>query len=179
MNEKIRLTTKDIALISTFSALWIALNFTVAPIGFSLFGTPLVHSAIIFLTLLLTTWATGKIGTAASVGIIGSTIVLLAGGPIPTIGFAAASLIYDAILTINHHKLNTKPTNIATTITATIASGYFAGLINGIFILNQPLQFAATIWATWTLIGAVIGTAITLPVIAALEKANVKKIQNA
>ena len=171
------LSTIDLALVSFFSAFWIALNFTVAPIGFRLFGLPVVHSIIAFLTLLLTVWATGKYGAATIVGMVGSAIVLLAGGPLPVIGFAASSILFDAILIANHHKINRKLYNTAIVLVATVMCSYFAGIVNGILILNQPVLFAATLWAGWTVAGGLIGLAVTLPIIAALEKADVKKVK--
>ena len=62
---------------------------------------------------------------------------------------------------------------------ATSISAYTAGIITGTFILNQPPEFAATVWGGWTLLGGILGAAITLPVIGVLEKANVKKIKPA
>jgi len=179
MNNKKRFTTQDIALISIFSALWIALNYYVAPLSFQLLHLPVGHGIIVFFTLLLATWATGKYGAASAVGIIGSTIVLLAGGPLPVLSFAATSLLFDAILAANHHKLKTKPYNMGIAVLATAVSAYTAGIITGIFILNQPLQFAATVWGGWTLLGGILGAAITLPILGVLEKANVKKIKTA
>jgi hypothetical protein len=175
--SKTLFSAKDLALISLFSALWVALNLTVAPLGFRLLGLPIMHSVITFLTLLLTVWATNKIGAASLVGIIGSTIVLLAGGPLPVIGFGLAALLFDAILTLNRHKIDLKWRRLAIAFLATLISAYFGGAINGIFILNQAPQFAVTIWAGWTTIGAAIGLAVTLPLIATLERANVKKIK--
>jgi hypothetical protein len=173
------LSTIDLALVSFFSAFWIALNFTVAPIGFRLFGLPVVHSIIAFLTLLLTVWATGKYGAATIVGMVGSAIVLLAGGPLPVIGFAASSILFDAILIANRHKINRKLYSTAIVLVATVICSYFAGVINGVLILNlKPVQFAVTIWASWTVVGGLIGLAVTLPVIAALEKADVKKVKS-
>jgi hypothetical protein len=175
--KKTRFTTTNIALISIFSALWIALNLTVAPLGFRLLGLPIIHSVIIFLTLLLVVWATGQYGVASSVGIIGSIIVLLAGGPLPVLGFAVASIIFDVILVANHHKLNMKPYSLAIALLATIACAYFAGVINGIFILNQAPAFAVTVWGSWTIVGGIIGFAMALPIIGALERAHVKKVK--
>ena len=77
--KKTRFATTNIALIGIFSALWVALNLTVAPLGFTLTHLPTIHSAIIFVTLLLAAWATGQYGAASLVGIIGSVIVVLAG----------------------------------------------------------------------------------------------------
>jgi hypothetical protein len=149
----------------------------VAPLGFRLLGLPVIHSVIIFFTLLLVVWATGQYGVASSVGIIGSIIVLLAGGPLPVLGFAAASILFDIILVANHHRLNMKPANLAIAILATIICAYFAGVINGIFILNQTPVFAVTIWGSWTIVGGIISVAITLPIIGALEKAHIKKVK--
>ena len=176
---KTRFTTTNIALISIFSALWIVLNLTVAPLGFQLLRLPIIHGIITFLTLLLVTWATSRYGAASAVGIIGSIIVLLAGGPLPVLGFAVASLLFDAILLVNRHKLNLKPVNLAIAVLATIVCSYFAGVLNGIFILNQAPLFAVTVWGSWTIVGGIIGLAVALPVIAALERANVKKVKTA
>jgi hypothetical protein len=179
MNNKKRFTTQDITLISIFSALWIILNYYVAPLSFQLLHLPVGHGIIVFFTLLLTTWATGKYGAASTVGIIGSTIVLLAGGPLPVLSFAATSLLFDAILVANHHKLKPKVYNMGIAVLATAVAAYTAGVITGIFILNQPLQFAATVWSGWTLLGGILGAVVTLPIIGVLEKANVKKIKTA
>jgi hypothetical protein len=70
-----------------------------------------------------------------------------------------------------------KPANLAIAALATIISAYFAGVINGIFILNQAPVFAVTIWGSWTTVGGIIGFAITLPIIGALERAHVKKVK--
>lgn len=170
-------TTVNLALISIFSALWIVLNFTVAPLGFQLTRLPIVHGVISLFTLLLASWTTGRYGVASAVGMIGSTIVLLAGGPLPVLGFAAASLLFDAVLLVNRHHLSMKPLNLAVAALATVISSYFAGVLNGILILNQAPLFAVTFWAGWTIVGGLIGLAIALPIIAVLERANVKKVK--
>ncbi len=179
MSSKKHFATTDLALIGIFSALWITLNLTVAPLGFRLTGLPVIHDIIAFLTLLLVAWATGKLGAASFVGLIGSLIVLLAGGPLPVLGFAASSVLFDAILMANHHKLNTKPFSMTVAALATFIAAYLAGIINGIFIIKLPLAFTLTVWGGWNLIGGMLGAAITLPTIIALEKAHVKKVKTA
>ena len=176
---KKHLTTQDTALISIFSALWIVLNYYIAPLSFQLLHLPVGHGILVFFTLLLVTWATGRYGTASSVGIIGSTIVLLAGGPLTVLSFAITSLLFDAILAAIHHELKIRPYNIGITLLATTIAAYTAGIITGIFILNQQPQFAATVWGGWTLLGGLLGAAVTLPLIGMLEKANVKRIKTA
>jgi hypothetical protein len=169
--------TVNIALISIFSALWVVLNFTLAPIGFALTGLPVIHSVIIFFTLLLTVWATNQFGAASTVGVIGSAIVVLAGGPLPVLGFVPAAIILDLIFLVNRHVLNLKPQSIAVAALASIVCAYLGALVNGIVILKLPLAFVFTIWGAWTILGGVIGVVLTLPIIGALERAQVKKVQ--
>jgi hypothetical protein len=179
MNHKKHFTTQDIALISTFSALWTALNYYAAPLSFQLLHLPVGHGILVFFTLLFATWATGKYGAASAVGIIGSIIVFLAGGPLPVLSFAATSLLFDALLTATHHKLRANRYSMGMTVLATAISAYTAGIITGIFILNQPFEYAVTVWGGWTLLGGILGAAITLPIIGVLEKADVRKIKTA
>jgi hypothetical protein len=178
MSNKTHFKTINIALISIFSALWISLNFYLAPLTFQLLHLPVGHAIIVFVTLLLTAWATGKYGAASAVGVIGSIIVVLAGGALPILSFAATSLLFDIILIASHHQLKLKPYNMGIAVIATATSAYLAGVITGILILNQPAQFAATVWGAWTLFGGILGAAITLPIIGVLERANVKKIKS-
>jgi hypothetical protein len=177
--KAIYFATTNIALIGIFSAPWIALNLTVAPLGFRLLQLPIIHGAIVFLLLLLVIWATNQYGVASAVGIIGSVIVLLAGGPLPVVGFAVASLLFDMILSVNHHKIDTKLPNLAIAVLTIIICSCVAGIVNGIFILNQAPVFALTVWGSWTVVGGVIGIITTLPVIGVLEKAQVRKIREA
>ena len=105
--------TVNIVLISIFSALWIALNLTIAPISFILTGLPTIHTIVIFFILILVVWATGQFGAASLVAIIGSPIVLLVNPSIlPVLGFIPAAVLFDLVLLVNHHKINTKPINI-------------------------------------------------------------------
>jgi hypothetical protein len=175
--KKTRFATTNIALIGIFSALWVALNLTVAPLGFTLTHLPTIHSAIIFVTLLLVAWTTGQYGAASLVGTIGSVIVVLAGGPLPVLGFVPAALIFDLLLLLSRHKLNLKPVNVGIAVLASIICAYVAAVVNGLIILNLQLIFTLTIWAGWNILGAIIGFAIALPIIAALEKADVKKVK--
>jgi len=169
--------TVNIALTSMFTALWIALNLTVAPISFSLTGLPVIHSVSIFFTLILVIWATGQFGAATFVGVIGSAIVLVAGGPLPVLGFVPAAILFDLLFLINHHKINTKRTNVAMTIIVSIVCSYVAAVANGFIILNFAPFFTLTLWAGFVVLGGVIGVALALPIIRVLERAQVKRIE--
>ncbi len=175
--KKTRFATTNIALIGIFSALWVALNLTVAPLGFALTHLPTIHSAIIFVMLLLVTWTTGQYGAASLVGIIGSVIVVFAGGPLPVLGFVPAAIIFDLFLLLSHHKVNLKPINVGIAFFASLVCAYFAAVVNGLMILNLQFMFTLTVWAGWNILGAVIGFAIAFPIIVALEKAEVRKVK--
>ena len=66
----------DIAIIAVFSAMWAVLNLTVGQVGFTLFQLPIFCDFSVYFTLLLATWASGKMGIPSAVGIIGAIIVL-------------------------------------------------------------------------------------------------------
>jgi hypothetical protein len=171
--------TVDIALIGVFCALWATLNLTLGPLGFAWFGLPIFCDFAVFFTLLLATWATGKFGTASLVGIIGSIIILLTRASPHIIGFAVSAILFDILMSANHHKLSAKIYNMTIATLVTMASAYFAGIVIGFFFTNKSLDWTLTIWGGWHLIGGIISLAITLPIIGILEKANVRKIKGA
>ncbi len=168
----------NIALISVFSALWVVLNLTIAPLGFAVFHSPVVHSLIIFFMLILVTWATGQYGAASIVSIIGSAIVVFANPQVlPVLGFVPAAFLFDLVLLLNHHHVNVKLKNIALIVFGVIASAYVAAVINGLVILNLAWMFTLTVWAGWNVLGGIIGAVIALPIVGVLEKAQVKRVK--
>lgn len=169
----------DIALISVFCALWVALNLTLGPLGFAWLTLPIFCDFAVFFTLLLVTWATEKFGTASLVGIIDSIITLLIRASPHIIGFAASAIFFDVLMSANHHKLNEKAYNMAIAALVTAVSAYFAGVVIGVFFMNKPLEWALTFWGGWNLIGGIMSITITLPIIGILEKANVRGIKGA
>jgi len=184
MYRKTYFAPVDIALISIFCALWATLNLTFGPLGFAWFGLPIFCDFSVFLTLLLVTWATGKPGVASSVGIIGSIIILLIRASPHIIGFAASAIVFDILMSANHHKLSAKTYNMSVAALVTMVSAYFAGIVIGVFFTNKPpdwttAEWALTLWGGWHLIGGIISVAVTLPIIGILEKANVRKIKGA
>ncbi len=168
----------NIALISIFSALWVILNLTIAPLGFAIFHLPVVHSLIIFFMLVLVIWATGQYGAASAVCIIGSAIVVLANPQVlPVLGFVPAAFLFDLALLVNRHRVNLKSVNISIVVLTTIVCAYVAAVVNGIVILNLALMFTLTVWAGWNVLGGIIGVVIALPVVGILEKAQVKRVK--
>jgi hypothetical protein len=178
MSGKRYFTTADIALASVFCAIWVILNLTVAPISFRLIGLPVIHDLITFLVFLLVAWTTNKFGTVSFVGVVGAAIVLLAGGPPQVIGFAAASILFDVLLSASHHRIQLKTYDIAVAVIATLASAYLAGVLIGIFFTLNTYYWALTFWGGWHFVGGVISIIVTLPIIGILDKAGVKRIKN-
>ena len=177
MNSKTYFTTIDIALTSVFCALWVVLTLTLGRLSFQLLGLPVLHDFAAFFTLLLVTWITGKFGTASLVGLIGSILVLLAGGPLPVVGFAASAIVFDLLMSVNHHKIYPKVYSMVVAALVTAISAYFAGVVIGIFLMNQTVEWTLTFWGGWHLIGGIMSIAVTLPLMGILEKADVRKVK--
>ncbi len=171
MNNKAYFNTKDVALITLFSALYATLNFTLGPTSVTLLGIPLIHDFAAYFPLLLITWATAKFGAATLTAITGSSITLLLGAPALMISFAATAPLFDALMLLSRHKLNPTKRNVATTVLATSTASYTTGAIVGSIFLNTTPFWTFTFWSTAHLMGALITVAITLPIVAVLQKA--------
>lgn len=170
-------STVDVALTGVFCALWVALNLTLGPLSFQLLGLPILHDFGVFFTLLLVAWVTGRLGTSFMAGIIGSIFAILLGGPTLIICFAASALVFDLLISVNHHRIHMARYSLVTTVIVTLVSAYLAGVLIGVFFTsNETLSWALTIWGGWHVAGGILALIITLPLIAALEKANVRKI---
>jgi hypothetical protein len=172
-------TTVDVALTGLFCALYIALNLTLGPLSFALLSLPILHDLGVFFTLLLVVWITGRFGTSLMAGIIGATLAMLISGMYLMIGFAPSAVLFDLLMTADHHKIRIKPYSLTVTAIATILSAYLAGVVIGVFftVPVQTLQWAFTFWGGWHVIGGIVAIVITFPVILLLEKANVRKIK--
>jgi hypothetical protein len=178
MGKKTYFTTVDVALTGVFSALWIVLNLTLGPLSFSLLGLPILHDFGVFFTLLLVAWVTGRFGTSLLAGIIGSIFAILLGGPTLIVCFAAAAVVFDVLMSVNHHRIRIARYNLATTAIVTLVSAYFAGVLIGVFFTpGETVSWALTFWGGWHLAGGMIAVVITFPIIIALEKANVRNIK--
>jgi hypothetical protein len=174
-------TTVDVALTGVFCALWIVLNLALGPLSFQLLGLPIIHDFAVFFTLLLVAWVTGRFGTSLLVGVIGSAAAILWGPPPmvgPMICFAASAVIFDLLMSANHHKIRTSIYSFTIAVIATIMSAFFAGVLIGLLFTSNPtFQTTLTFWGGWHVVGGIMTLAITLPIIAALEKANVRKLK--
>ena len=177
-NRKTHFGTFDTAFIAVFSALYIVMNLTLGPLSFQLLGLPILHDFGIFFTLLLVAWITGRLGPSIAVAFIGSAIAILLGAPPLIIGFAASAILFDFLLVANHHKIRNSVKGLVVPAMATTVSAYVAGVIIGVLFMGNGIQWAITIWGGWHLVGGVLTIAVTLPIIAALEKANLRRLAN-
>jgi len=175
------LGARDLILIGVLSALWIVLQLTIAPLGFTLFRLPIFCDVAAYFTLLLTLWIIGKFGGASLVGIIGSIIIpFLRPGAFQILGFAASAVLFDVLCLSISHKAFTKLLNVIVVSVITVFSAYFAGAVIGsLFMTEHPywsLNWALTYWAGLHAAGGLLSVLITFPVIGALEKANVRML---
>jgi hypothetical protein len=177
MRNKYYFTSVDVALTGIFAALWVVMNLTLGPIGFALTGLPVLHAFGIFFTLLLVAWVTGRFGTSSMAGIIGSVFAILLGAPLLVVSFCASAVFFDVLMLVNHHRIRVARNSLATTAIATMLSAYLAGVLIIMFFMGGGLQYALAFWGVWTLVGGILALAVTLPIIIALEKANVRKIK--
>jgi hypothetical protein len=177
VSSKTYIRTVDVALVGVFCGVFAALNLTLGPLSFQLLQLPILHDFAVFFPLLLVTWATGRFGTSLLVGIIGSIVAILLGGPPLIICFGASAVIFDLLMLASQHKIRISIYSLTIAAIATVVSAYLAGALIGIiFTPNQTLQWAVTFWGGWHLVGGILTLAITLPIILTLEKANVRKI---
>jgi hypothetical protein len=177
MRSKTYFTSLDVALTGMFCALWIAVNLFLGPLSFSLFRLPVLHAFGIFFTLLLVAWVTGRFGTSSMAGMIGTIFAILLGAPPLIVCFTASAVVFDVLMFANHHKIRISRNSLAITAIVTMLSSYLAGILIIMFFQGGGLLYALTFWGAWTLIGGLLALAITLPIIIALEKANVRKIK--
>jgi hypothetical protein len=173
-NKEPYITTRDIALTAVFCAVWVVLNLILGPLSFILTGLPIIHDFAVFFTLLMVAWITGRFGTSSITGIIGSTLAMLLSGMPLMVGFLPAAIIFDLVLIANHHKIRISVYSLAVAAIATILSAYVAGVVIGFIFSGMTLLLALTFWGVWHAIGGVLAIVITFPVIAGLEKANVR-----
>jgi hypothetical protein len=177
IGNKYYFTSVDVALTGIFCALWVVVNLTLGPLSFSLTGLPVLHAFGILFTLLLVAWVTGRFGTSSMAGIIGSIFAVLLGALPLVVCFSASAVVFDVLMFSNHHKIRITRSSLAITAIVTMVSSYLSGVFIILFFMGGGLQYALTFWGVWTLAGGIMALAITLPVIMALEKANVRKIK--
>jgi hypothetical protein len=158
--------TRDVAAIAICAALWGVLNSIFAPIFFSMFGLPFLCDLIGFAVLTIAAWWIRKFGAITAIGLI-ATVVSFTFNPRGThfLGFTAASFVFDIMYGLAGYGNSFKKPSytMITSITISILSAAFAGLIIGVFFMAGPalaLWGGVLGWAGLHAIGGVIGGGI-------------------
>jgi len=137
---------------------------------------PFLCDLIGFAILILGAWWVRKPGALTIVGLIAILINLGLGTGMQFLGFLAASVFYDAVLTvIGYGRVFSKPAYTAVSLmTLAIASAAVAGAAIGtLFMTGSPLlaQWGGVVgWAGLHMIGGFIGGIIGTTLVSALKK---------
>jgi len=167
--------TRDVAAIAMCGALWGVLNTLLAPSFFRMTGMPFLCDLIGFAVLIIGAWWIRKPGALSIVGFIATLINLGLGAGVQFLGFMAASVFFDVVITIiGYSRAFKEPayTGISMMLVA-IASAAVAGTIIGaVFMANTTLaKWGGVIgWAGLHIIGGVIGGLIGVLLVLAFKK---------
>jgi uncharacterized membrane protein len=168
--------TKYIAYVGMLSSLWVVLQLTLGPMGFTLFGLPIFCDVSAYFPLLLAVWFFRKFGGASSVGLIGSLVVLFfRPNAFQVLGFAASSVIFDLLAFVVKHEVKFEPKNVIIVSLITVLSAYVAGLLIGLAIMGGTIQWTLTIWGPLHLIGGILSLITSYPVLIALNRIGIRE----
>ena len=168
-------STRDLAGISIFAALWGVLNVTMSPAFFQIFHLPFACDLIGFSALILALWWSRKMGTATFVGFVALIINLIVR---PTalhfFGFLAASVVFDLLAFASGYNrlFERRFTGSIILFTISVTSAAFAGLVIGSFFLAPSVltQWGGVlVWSGLHAVGGVIGGAIGVTIMNALS----------
>ena len=175
--------SRELAIVSLFSALWGILNGLFAPIVFRIIGLPILCDMIGFASLSLTFWWVRKPGAVTIVGLIATLInFILNPGGIQFLGFTAASMVFDMASSSLGTKRMFRNTAVAITclLLISIGSAAIAGLIIGNFFMATPALAAwggVWGWAGVHGVGGIIGGLIGIAVITTLVSRKIQGFQ--
>ena len=167
-------STRDLAGITIFAALWGVLNGTLSPIFFRIFHLPFLCDLIGFATIILAVWWARKFGTATFVGFIATIInYMFMPESLHFLGFTAASIVFDVLASLigYEHLFRKKLFGSLILFTISVFSAAVAGLIIGnFFLIPAILQSWGGIlgWAGLHATGGVIGGAVGVTLMNAL-----------
>jgi hypothetical protein len=167
--------TRDVAAIAICGALWGVLNVLFAPTFFRATGMPFLCDLIGFAILILGAWWIRKPAALTIVGLIATLINLGLGTGIQFLGFFAASVFFDVVLTvIGYGRAFKKPAYTAVSMMiVAIASAAVAGTVIGtLFMTGGALTKWGGVagWAGLHMSGGVIGGIIGTTLVSALKK---------
>ncbi len=159
-------STRELAGITIFAALWGVLNVTVSPVVFQMFNLPFLCDIIGFASLILAVWWVRKLGTATFVGLIALIInIFVRPTALHFFGFFAASILFDVLASLSgYRKLFEKRLYGSVSLFAiSVFSAAVAGLVIGTFFMEPAVLTrwgGALVWSGLHAVGGVIGGAI-------------------
>lgn len=166
------LTSRDIAAIALFAALWSVLSAYIAPIFWRATHLPFLCDTLGVISLILVLWQVRKFGAVALTGII-ATIITLALNPSAThfFGFTTASIVFDVLARlIGYRSCLEKPIlSIISLLSVSAVSTAVAGSIIGVLFMNLTMFGGVALFAVLHVAGGVIGGVIGLILIRALS----------
>jgi len=156
-------SSKEIAAIAVFSALWGILNAIFSPIFFRATGMPFLCDVIGFAVLALAGWWIRKFGVITIIGLIATAITLIISpAQIQFLGFIGAAFVFDVLLRGAGYNICLKNNfHITLSILAfSIISAAVAGLSIGSFFMPTValVKWGGVLgWAGLHAIGGIIG----------------------
>jgi len=167
-------TSRDIAGITIFAALWGVLNALISPIFFQLSRMPFFCDLIGFASLILAVWWARKLGTATLVGFIATVInFMFRPDAFHFLGFTAASILFDVITSFMGYKylFERRVMGSIVLFSVSVFLAAVAGLIIGTFFMEPTIlqrMGGVFVWAGLHAVGGVIGGALGVSLINAL-----------
>jgi hypothetical protein len=164
--------TLRVSTMAVSSPLWALLNAYVGPLGFQLFNLPILCDFSSYLPLIVAAGLARIPGTAISVSIVGSLILLLLRpGAFHIFGFVASSILFEALAFTVRYRFTGRSLNMVVACIATIASAYLAGVLIGIVFMGRSLEWALGYWGPLHASGGILALIVGLPTLRVLEKA--------
>lgn len=175
-------STREIAAIAIFAALWGVLSSIFAPLVFRMFGLPILCDMIGFAVLILSVWWIRKLGAVTAVGLI-ATVVNFVFNPsgFHFLGFTAASIVLDIITRLVGYGRCFK-NSLHTTVlmlSVSVLCATVAGLIIGTFFMAAPAlaRWGGVLgWAGLHAVGGVIGGFIGITLVTGLSIRGVRRV---
>lgn len=163
--------SREVAYIAISAALWSVLNVLISPLFFALTKLPFICDMLGVAALALVSWRIRRFGAATSVGLI-ATVLTLSMNPmmVQFIGFGVSSALFDFIAhAVGYSRIFDWKGGALLSLPA-ISMAFTSGLIIAALFMGFGTAQLAIWWGFLHAAGGVIGTAISIMVIAALGK---------
>ncbi|RLF04677.1 MAG: hypothetical protein DRK00_06170 [Thermoprotei archaeon] len=173
------LRASDVTVVALCAAFWSVLNATLAPIFWRLTHLPFFCDLLAVVSLMLGVWWVRRLGTATLIGIIATALnFAFRPGAVHFLGFTAASIVFDLLTrACGYGRCFSPKHGPALLLVLGTASTWVAGLVIGAFFMGGrvPVLTFSLLHAA----GGLMGSAVGLALIRAVEARGVKPIPSA